>query len=620
MSSKKIAILYGSETGNCHDFATILSHKLHRLHFQHTISSLGDYIAKDILQCRYLFIICSTTGQGNLPRNAHQPSKDPSLSTLWSFLKKKNLPSDLLNHLKVFMLGLGDSSYPKFNFAIRKLHRRIVLQLGAIELFPRLEADELGLAGSNNSTGTGVESVYFEFEKRILNFLLEKFPNRKVDGKTVKRVRIPDDTYLKPPSVLQIGDNNLSATDNVAFHGDSTIKTGKVVLNKRITHQEHFQDVRQFVVESNGEEYQPGDTLSIYPFNSDTNVQEFLDLQPHWLEVADKPLSLSDEQIAMSEYFQDGGLVSPLTLRNILKYHCDIMSIPRKSFFMKIWTFATDVTRLPDGEEQLEQQREKLHQFATDEDMQDLYDYCNRPRRSILEVVKDFESLKLPLEYVLDYIPQIKPRFFSISSGPCERNIELTIAVVKYRTILRRIRKGLCTDYIISLSGNDKIRYKLQRNFLLNSSMKGKPIIMISPGVGLAPMMSLIRSGFFEDMHLFFGNRIKSKDFLYREDLEKWNDSNIIKLYTCFSRDPQNSPEAKYVQDVLWKHGKELGSLLAKKSAMIYICGSSGKMPVQVRLTIVEILKKWGGFENHEAAKVYLKDMEKSSRYLQETW
>ena len=140
------------------------------------------------------------------------------------------------------MLGLGDSSYPKFNFAIRKLHRRIVLQLGAIELFPRLEADELGLAGSNNSTGTGVESVYFEFEKRILNFLLEKFPNRKVDGKTVKRVRIPDDTYLKPPSVLQIGDNNLSATDNVAFHGDSTIKTGKVVLNKRITHQEHFQD------------------------------------------------------------------------------------------------------------------------------------------------------------------------------------------------------------------------------------------------------------------------------------------------------------------------------------------------------------------------------------------
>lgn len=150
--------------------------------------------------------------------------------------------------------------------------------------------------------------------------------------------------------------------------------------------------------------------------------------------------------------------------------------------------------------------------------------------------------------------------------------------------------------------------------------MKGKPIIMISPGVGLAPMMSLIRSGFFEDMHLFFGNRIKSKDFLYREDLEKWNDSNIIKLYTCFSRDPQNSPEAKYVQDVLWKHGKELGSLLAKKSAMIYICGSSGKMPVQVRLTIVEILKKWGGFENHEAAEVYLKDMEKSRRYLQETW
>lgn len=621
-SSKRIAILYGSETGNAQDFAAILSYKLHRLHLPHTLNSLGDYTPHDILDCRNLFIICSTTGQGELPRNAIEASHGLNKkNTLWSFLKKRNLPADFLNHLSVSFLGLGDSSYPKFNYAIRKLHNRIVSQLGAKELFHRLEADEQSMAGSNKGSGASIEAVYFEYEKRILKYLRETYPTRKVNGQIVERTEFAAEAYLEPPSCLLLDsdEDGHIVQENLTFNGDDSVNVGTVKINDRLTHPEHFQDVRQFVFNGKkAHEYGPGDTISIYPCNSDDSVKQFLEIQPHWKSVADKPLKLS---YGIPNNLKDGGFVKPLTLRNLLKYHCDIMSIPRTSFFMKVWTFATDVGRMERGREQLEQQREKLHQFATDEDMQDLFDYCNRPRRSLLEVLQDFPSLKLPWEFALDYLPIIKPRLFSISSGPNDPNIELTIAIVRYKTILRRIRKGICTNFIINLSPGDEFRYKVQNNNLfLNKELKEKPMILISPGVGIAPMMSLIRSDVSKNLKLFFGNRMMERDFLYKEILQDWDKEERITLYTCFSRDPKNSPKFKYVQDILWSIGEFIAKLIHDQGATIYVCGSSNKMPIQVRITILEILKKWVNFEDEDAAIRYMKDMEKDDRYLQETW
>lgn len=615
--SKRIAVLYGSETGNAEDFASILSHKLHRHHFAHTLSTLGDYRASDILECRQLFIICSTTGQGELPRNALEASYGNNRkNTFWSFLRRKNLPSDLLNHVNVSFLGLGDSSYPKFNYAIRKLHERIVNQLGAKESYNRLEADEQCLTGSNKGTGAGIETVYFEFERRALQNLLQIYPTRKVNGEIIKREEMHPEAYLRPASFLVIDGEEGGKLEPASFHGDEFL-IGTVKKNERITHADHFQDVRQFVF--NGVEtssYEPGDTVSIFPSNSDELVESFLEVQPHWKTVADRPLKLSGDVPSI-----EGGLVQPLTLRNLLKYHCDINSVPRASFFIRVWTFATDVTRMERGDEQLKQQREKLRQFGSDEDMQDLFDYCNRPRRSLLEVLQDFLSLRLPWEFALDFLPPLKPRYFSISSGPNCADIELTVAIVKYKTILRKIRKGVCTDFIAGLSPGKEIRFKVQRNHLFdNQNLRGKPMILVSPGVGIAPMMSLIKSDISNQLMLFFGNRYMDMDFLYRDTLEGWEKENRISLFTCFSRDRENSLEYKYVQDRLWAMGNKLTKILIENEAMIYVCGSSGKMPTQVRITILEMLKKWGDFQNDDAATKYLKQLEKDGRYLQETW
>lgn len=635
----KIVILYGSETGNSQDFATILSQKLKRLHFANTLLPFGDFEPSDILKIKYLFILVSTTGQGALPRNVHENSNG-SKRTLWSLLKKKNLPETFLNHINVAFFGLGDSSYPQFNYAVRKLHNRVVNQLGANELFDRLEADEQGMAGSNKNTGSGVEAVYFEYEKKILSLLKSKYPKMKdSQGHRIERTEIDRSIYLEPNSYLKLVSNNISATtvDNITqqnqpcvkFTGDDSVKFGKILVNKRLTSKDHFQDVRQFIFtdcDNSGTkpEYYPGDTAMIYPCNSDNDVDAFLQNQDQWLPIADKLLEFTNG-VPDSLRCIGGGIVQPLTLRNLLKYHIDIKSIPRTSFFMKIWQFATDVTRMERGEAQLNDQRDKLKEFAYDEDMQDLFDYCNRPRRSILEVLEDFPSLRLPWQFCLDYLPLIQPRSYSISSDPCDPNIELTVAIVKYKTILRTIRKGVCTTYMSQLCIGDRtLRYKIQNNNLIKKEMFDHPMVLVGPGVGLAPLLSVIKMCDGNNqgkISLLYGCRFKDKDYLYGDLLQRWDQEGKIQLYPVFSRDREHSPDTKYVQDVLWKYGPQMTKLLVKEKALFFLCGSSGRMPLQVRITIIEMLKKWGGFNDDDnSAKQFLKDMEKSGRYIQETW
>ena len=48
---------------------------------------------------------------------------------------------------------------------------------------------------------------------------------------------------------------------------------------------------------------------------------------------------------------------------------------------------------------------------------EDLFDYCNRPRRNRLEALFDFHHVHVPFECLFDLFPPIRPRAFSIASS-----------------------------------------------------------------------------------------------------------------------------------------------------------------------------------------------------------
>lgn len=60
-------------------------------------------------------------------------------------------------------------------------------------------------------------------------------------------------------------------------------------------------------------------------------------------------------------------------------------------------------------------------------------------------------------------------------------------------------------------------------------------------------------------------------------------------------------------------------SHLYHKSGVLYICGSSGRMPQAVREALIEAFQQHGEM-SREGAEAYLIAMEKTGRYRQETW
>ncbi len=65
-------------------------------------------------------------------------------------------------------------------------------------------------------------------------------------------------------------------------------------------------------------------------------------------------------------------------------------------------------------------EREKLLEFTSPAGQDELFNYCNRPKRTILEVLADFPhtTAKIPLKYFFELFQPIRPRAFSIASSP----------------------------------------------------------------------------------------------------------------------------------------------------------------------------------------------------------
>lgn len=65
-------------------------------------------------------------------------------------------------------------------------------------------------------------------------------------------------------------------------------------------------------------------------------------------------------------------------------------------------------------------EREKLKEFVSPAGQDELCNYCNRPKRTILEVLQDFPhaTANFPLRYFFELFHPIRPRAFSIASSP----------------------------------------------------------------------------------------------------------------------------------------------------------------------------------------------------------
>lgn len=336
-----------------------------------------------------VMFVCSTTGQGEEPDN---------MKKFWRFLLRRDLPQNSLLAMNFGVLGLGDSSYQKFNFAAKKLHKRL-LQLGAKPILdPALGDDQHDM---------GLDAAINPWLENLWPMILQMFP-------LPEGIQPLSPDFLPPAkySVTKIDSVTSTAhqspTSHPPYYSAKNPYNAEVSQNVRVTSAEHFQDVRliTFDLNDSGITYSPGDVVLVQPTNSDDKVDMLFQVFPQLAEY--QRLSLNSNKVE-TKLPPDWILpAAGFTIEECARRYWDFLSIPRKSFFELLARFSSD-----------EMEREKLLEFISAEGQQELFNYCNRPRRTMLEVLHDFykSAAQVPVEYLFDLIPAIKPRAFSIASS-----------------------------------------------------------------------------------------------------------------------------------------------------------------------------------------------------------
>lgn len=100
--TKKITLVFGTDTGNSKKVATAFAQQLKKSGGQVKFQSLDQYRVTDLLKEEYFFVVISTHGDGEPPAAAKK------------FYEYLHANSPSLAHLKYAVLALGDSAYPLF--------------------------------------------------------------------------------------------------------------------------------------------------------------------------------------------------------------------------------------------------------------------------------------------------------------------------------------------------------------------------------------------------------------------------------------------------------------------------------------------------------------------------
>ncbi|KAG7249980.1 hypothetical protein CRUP_018065, partial [Coryphaenoides rupestris] len=336
MSLPSLMVLYGSQTGTAQDTAQRIGRQAQRRHLQNQVAPLDDYNVANLISESLVLIVCATTGQGDPPDN---------MKNFWRFLFRKSLPAGSLCQLDCAVLGLGDSSYPKFNFVAKKLHKRLQ-QLGASMLLP------VGLADDQHDLGP--DAVLDPWLASFWDSVAAMYPSMNNMATLPNDQMIPQDQCIPSQSFPY---------------------PARMTFNQRVSHPSHYQEVRliEFDISDSNIVYNAGDVVAMRPCNSPEDVQEFCQLLR--LDPEAQFILKANNSSAVPLL----GLPEPCTVRHLVEQHLNMAAVPRRSFFELLLCFSTT-----------ELEKEKLEEFSSAADF-------------------PHTTAALTVDHLLDLFPQIQP-------------------------------------------------------------------------------------------------------------------------------------------------------------------------------------------------------------------
>ncbi|WRX32075.1 Oxidoreductase FAD/NAD(P)-binding - like 8 [Theobroma cacao] len=646
IKSKKLLILYATQTGNALDAAERIAREAERRACLVVIRSTDEYDASSLPEEDAVIFVVSTTGQGDAPDSMK------AMLVFWRFLLQRNLGSHWLEGVHYAVFGLGDSGYQKYNFVAKKLDKRLS-DLGATAVVERGLGDDQHPSGYEAALDPWMSALWSRLSEIKPNFFPEGpnflVPNVELIGQPKFQVTYHNidkmDSQLSSATdfeylEMQIGRACSMYAGKVSHEKCKPDAFLKMIKNFPLTRASHEKDVRhlEFEFVTQVVQYEIGGVLEVLPSQNPAAVDSFIqhcnldpesfisihprELENHHLDDNVNTLEVPIKLRTFVELTMDVASASPRRyFFEARSYLCHNDAIYRSNFLVVMSFFAT-----------AEHEKERLQYFASPEGRDDLYQYNQKERRTVLEVLEDFPSVQMPFEWLVQLVPPLKKRAFSISSSPLAHpnQVHLTVDVVSWTTPFKRKRRGLCSTWLASLNPEQRIYIPVWfRKGLLPPPPPSLPLILVGPGTGCAPFRGFVDeraaqslSGSIAPIILFFGCRNEENDFLYRDfwSSHSQNDGVLSEakgggFYAAFSRD---QPLKVYVQHKMQEQSQRIWNLLCEGAA-IYVAGSSTKMPSDVMLAFEEIISKESGAPRESAAR-WLTSLEKAGKYHVEAW
>jgi len=525
-----------------------------------------------------VFCVVATCGQGEFPANCRD---------FWKAISDPSLPKDLLKDTKFAVFGLGDSSYVYFNESAKKFYNRF---------------KELGGATVSN-LGMGDEKDEDHYETRWNEWLPELWNELGT---------APPSMELLPPSyAVSVEETTSAAAPDVILPAGS--KLVPMVKNVVLTPPDYDRDIRhyEFDLQGSGMTYSPGDCLGVYPHNNKKEVLEWCEQYGINPNSVLKLEDLQGRKEALPPVVKAGQLFTEVL---------DIFGKPARRFYETLQMAAKD-----------DKEKKEIEYMLT-KDGKPKFKELAKDTPSYADLLRLYPSSKLSLEYLLDHVPRIKPRLYSIASSMEMHKDMLHLCIVKddWKTASGQVRYGLCTRYLAgqSLGGSpDLVSGKINAAGITIPDTHSLPCVMVGLGTGIAPFRAMVqdremarmRGETVGSMALFFGARHKRTDYTYGDEFDAYHASGkgvVNVLSTAFSRDQAHKI---YVQDRINEHPEVIYDMLGTKKGYFYLCGPAGNVPPSVRKAVVNAFVKCGGHGEEEADKL-VTQMQIEGRYNVEAW
>ncbi len=234
--------------------------------------------------------------------------------------------------------------------------------------------------------------------------------------------------------------------------------------------------------------------------------------------------------------------------------------------------------------------------------------------RDLADVLKDFcTSENLSVDDLISVLSDKQPRAYSIAScGEASPNkVSLCIREVNYE-LNNTAYVGTASHFLAHSKTGDKVNLYVRPNMHFHLPDDPKTtVIMIGSGVGIAPFLGFLQQERAGENYLFFGERHRSEDFLYQEQLQAYlNNAKLTKLFTAFSRDQE---QKIYVQHILEEQGQKVWELM-EKGAEIYLCGSKVNLGSPIDTALKNIAIKVGKL-TEEQAEQWIFDLVSNDRF-----